>query len=384
MTLPPLRIPAEAGAAPTRPAATPLVLAALALAYFGFSIAAYLLHNANEIGVAFWPGAGITVATLLLVRRRDWPLVLAVVFATEVVADVIQDAPLLTSAWWAVANCLEAGLGALALDWVFRRRRVTLESTGNALRFLATAAVAGVPIGTLVGSLGTLAAFGGPLLPAWQRWYVGDLLGLLVIAPLVLYGPAIVRLVRDRLLGEIALVTAASLLVFTDVAIGDAFTERYYLLLPLLVLVSLTRGPAGVAAAAFVTAMIANVASMLGQGPFALSPAHPDALVDLQIFTAIALFTAWLFAALTADLGRTQRRLDHLESSFWQLTRDQEVLPICMGCSRVSTADGSWEPLATFFRTRTDFLSHGYCHDCATAALERDLPALAESSAPAR
>ena len=384
MTLPPLRIPAETGAIPLRRAATPLVLAALALAYFGFSIAAYLLHDANEIGIAFWPGAGITVATLLLVRRRDWPLVLTVVFATEIVADVIQDAPLVTSAWWAVANCLEAGLGALALDWVFRRRRITLESTGNALRFLGTAALAGVPIATLVGSLGTVAEFGGPLLPAWQRWYVGDLLGLLVVAPLVLYGPAIVRLVRDRHLGEIALVVATSLLIFTDIAIGDALTERYYLLLPLLVLVALMRGPAGVAAAAFVAALIANVASMIGQGPFALSPAQPDTLVDLQIFTAVALLTAWLFAALTADLRRTRRRIDHLESSFWQLTRDQEVLPICMGCSRVSTADGSWQPLATFFRARTDFLSHGYCHDCGSAALDGDLPAPAESFDQAR
>jgi integral membrane sensor domain MASE1 len=375
VTLSPLRIPVEAGAAPVRSAATPLVLAAVALSYFGFSIGAYLLHDANEIGVAFWPGAGITVAALLLVRRRDWPLVLAVVFATEVVGDLIQDAPLLTSAWWAVANCLEAGLGALAIDWVFRRRRVALDSTGNVLRFLATAAIAGVPVATLLGALGTVTAFGGPLLPAWQRWYVGDLLGLLVVAPLVLYGAALLRLLRGRLAAELVLVAAVALLVFGDFRIGVELAERYYLLLPLLVLVSLTRGPAGVAAAAFVSALIANVASMLGHGPFALSSAHADALVDLQIFTAVALLTAWLFAALAADLGRTRTRLDHIESSFWQLTRDQEVLPICMGCSRVSTADGTWEPLAAFFRSRTDFLSHGYCHDCSDAALaEEDLP----------
>lgn len=241
-----------------------------------------------------------------------------------------------------------------------------------------------MPLGALLGALATVSAFGGPLLPAWQRWYVGDLLGLLVVAPVVLYGPAIVRLVRDRLIGEIALAAAVAVLVFTDLALGDAFTERYYVLLPLLVLVSLARGPAGVAAAAFVTALIANVASMLGHGPFALSPTHPDALVDLQLFTAAALLTAWLFAAVSSDLRRTQTKLDHLESSFWQLTRDQEVLPICMGCSRVSTADGAWEPLAEFFRSRTDFLSHGYCHDCGTAALDAAQLEPDESSTRAR
>lgn len=371
-----LRIPAEPGDAPARRAATPFLLAAVALSYFGFSIGAYLLHDANEIGVAFWPGAGITVASLLLVRRRDWPLVLAVVFATEVLADLIQDASLLTSAWWAVANCLEAGLGALALDWVFRRRRVTLDSSRDVLRFVATAAVAGVPVATLVGSLGTVTAYGGPLLPAWQRWYVGDLLGLLVLAPLLLYGAALLRLLRGPLALELVLVATVGLLVFGDIRLGVELAERYYLVLPLLVLVSLTRGPAGVAAAVFVTAVIANVASMLGHGPFALSPVHANALVDLQIFTAVALLMAWLFAGIAADLGRTRTHLDHIQSSFWRLTRDQEVLPICMGCSRVSTAEGSWEPLAAFFRSRTDFLSHGYCHDCGAAALaEDDLPA---------
>src|SRR5688572_8659213 len=39
--------------------------------------------NAPEAGAAFFPPAGITVATLALTPRRTWPLWLAVIAATE-------------------------------------------------------------------------------------------------------------------------------------------------------------------------------------------------------------------------------------------------------------------------------------------------------------
>jgi PAS domain-containing protein len=68
------------------------------------------------------------------------------------------------------------------------------------------------------------------------------------------------------------------------------------------------------------------------------------------------------------------RRIRHLtedlvthERSHWHLQRDQEVLPICMRCSRVRTKDGEWEDLARYLRRSTDFLSHSYCDRCALA-----------------
>ena len=59
-----------------------------------------------------------------------------------------------------------------------------------------------------------------------------------------------------------------------------------------------------------------------------------------------------------------------LDTSFWHLRKIQEVLPICMGCRKVKTADASWEDVVSFLKNNSMFLSHGYCPDCEKRLLE--------------
>ncbi len=61
---------------------------------------------------------------------------------------------------------------------------------------------------------------------------------------------------------------------------------------------------------------------------------------------------------------------EQLDSSFWHLRKIQEVLPICMGCGKVKTADASWEDVVSFLKNNSMFLSHGYCPDCEKEILE--------------
>lgn len=61
---------------------------------------------------------------------------------------------------------------------------------------------------------------------------------------------------------------------------------------------------------------------------------------------------------------------EHLDTSFWHLRKIQEVLPICMGCGKVKTADASWEDVVSFLKNNSMFLSHGYCPDCEKKLLE--------------
>lgn len=74
-------------------------------------------------------------------------------------------------------------------------------------------------------------------------------------------------------------------------------------------------------------------------------------------------------AVRAREHGRRARQLAQEmavdKRSHWQLRRDQEVLPICMGCRRVNTSDGGWEELDKFLARSSDFLSHGYCDVCA-------------------
>ncbi len=62
---------------------------------------------------------------------------------------------------------------------------------------------------------------------------------------------------------------------------------------------------------------------------------------------------------------------EQLDKSFWHLKKIQEVLPICMECGKVKTADSSWEDVVSFLRKNSLFLSHGYCPACAEKLLSQ-------------
>lgn len=62
---------------------------------------------------------------------------------------------------------------------------------------------------------------------------------------------------------------------------------------------------------------------------------------------------------------------EDLEKSHWHLRKIQEVLPICVMCSRVKTGEGHWDELIKFFKSNSDFLSHGYCPECGARAMRQ-------------
>lgn len=67
--------------------------------------------------------------------------------------------------------------------------------------------------------------------------------------------------------------------------------------------------------------------------------------------------------AVSARENARQKR--ELEESNWQLKKIGELLPICMECGKVKTGVSEWEELRTFFQAHSEFLSHGYCPQCA-------------------
>lgn len=73
-----------------------------------------------------------------------------------------------------------------------------------------------------------------------------------------------------------------------------------------------------------------------------------------------------LLARAHAELEVTHRQL---KESHWHLRKLQEVLPICLRCHKVKTSEGQWDELAQFFREHSEFLSHGYCPECAEVTL---------------
>ncbi|MGB8650768.1 MAG: diguanylate cyclase [Mycobacteriales bacterium] len=299
-----LRQDGRHGAAGDSTVAAPLWLLALTAGLLYGVLAMTIMSSTSygsSLGAVFWPGAGVTVAFLLRLPFRQWPAIVGAVALAEIVADLLNDLDAATAVGWAVANTAEAALGA----WLFRRRgRVPapLVDLGDLVRFLACCVVAGPVLGATIGTLTATLTMGDPVWPRLARWFVGDAIGVLVVAPALLG-------LRGRGMGapttRMRLWSLLGILVVSVVGLGPwRVSESWglpFLVLAALVLISLWQGHGWAAGGVLVVASAAEVTTAFGLGPFALrGPFH--GLVVAQMFIAACALTALLVAALTSDL----------------------------------------------------------------------------------
>lgn len=290
--------------------ATPGLLVALGAAYVALSLGVWQLADPTETSAPWWPAAGLTLGVLCRVRRADWPAVLAVVFAADVVADLLQGATIVTGLGWATANTVEPLLGALAMAWVFRDQTPNIETPRNVLRFFGVAALAGTLVGALIGGTTSALTYDLDLVESCRLWHIGDTLGILLVAPVVLYAPQIRAALDARFAAMIVVTAAVVLLVFR--APEDWGLTQPYLITPVLVLAALWFGAPGAVTSALVTALLANIASAQGHGPFALGEGDTEALADLQVFVAVQLLTIFLVVGLRAQLLTARAHAERL------------------------------------------------------------------------
>ncbi len=130
-----------------------------------------------------WPDSGVALAALILGGYRLWPGVTIGALVTE----LWFGAPPLVAAAMAAGNTLEAVVGAYALRRI-PGFRSSLDRLADVLGLVALGGMAcsaiGATVGTLALSLGNGASV--PLLQTWLLWWAGDLMGVLLLTPLVL------------------------------------------------------------------------------------------------------------------------------------------------------------------------------------------------------
>src|SRR5262249_4992309 len=120
-------------------------------------------------GAPFFPSAGVTLAALVLTRRRYWPLLLALVAVAEVAVDLQHHQTVPMALGFAAANVVEPVIGAVLLRRYFRREMTQL---GALACFLLCAVGLGPMVAGAIGASVT-AQHGtedpGPLL-ALKSW----------------------------------------------------------------------------------------------------------------------------------------------------------------------------------------------------------------------
>ncbi|HEY7981140.1 MAG TPA: MASE1 domain-containing protein [Candidatus Eremiobacteraceae bacterium] len=295
-----------------------LVLAAL---YVGAAKVGFSLAFATKQITAVWPPTGIAVAALLLLGYRVWPGI----FLGAVIANAMTHEPAYTAAGIAIGNALAPLLAAAGLkrlvefDVAMERLRDVLGFVlvGSALA-MTVSATNGVFSLALAGIV-PWSAFGSN----WWLWWVGDSMGVLLVAPLLLTWLSRKRAFILHWRDAIEIVALAAAVIATTWLLFVRAIPFAYPLYPFVIWAALRFGQRATSAAVVVISSIAIWGTIHGLGPFSTgSPDHR--LIMLVTFMAGLSVTGLVLGAITAERRLAGEQLEAAEHRFHVLA---EIVP---------------------------------------------------------
>src|SRR5262249_26792700 len=142
-----------------------------------------LAFVAEQVTVV-WPPTGIALCAVLLLGYRIWPAVLAGAF----IANVTNHTPFVTSLGIATGNTLEALAGAYLLNRFVGIHR-SLKRFRDLFGLIFFAAIVSTVVSATIGVASlciTGVQSGERFAPLWGNWFLGDAMGAVIVAPLVL------------------------------------------------------------------------------------------------------------------------------------------------------------------------------------------------------
>ena len=284
--------------------------ALLAAVYVLFARLGLSIQPVNAFATLVWPPSGIALAALLILGYRYWPGIAI----GAVLANLWTGASLPVALGIGAGNALEALIGAYALRRIpgFRGSLDRLQDVLGLIGFgcvLSTAVSATIGVSSLaLGGIVPLARFGA----TWRAWWLGDAIGDLIVAPLLLTLPLRrEEPARSPRIAEAVTLTvllgAASLFIF-DITRGGLAA----LLSPLLIWAAIRFEQRGAARAAFLVSAIAIWATVRGHGPFVRGTV-PEGLFVLQAFMALTTVTFLVLGAVTSERRRAEEQRKRAE-----------------------------------------------------------------------
>ena len=275
---------------------------------------AYLQSNTSPV----WPPTGIALASLLLFGTSRWPgITLGVLLGS-----LLTGAPFDLALGMSVGNTLEALVGAYVLQ-----RYVHFHHAIDRVRDVIGLVVVAIFATMLSATVGASALVLLNLAPAeaygsiWITWWIGDLLGALVVAPFILaWSKAKFTRGARKKFPEAVLAFVLLGIVTWYVFIYPTSPSIYhqallYLIIPFVIWTAIRFDQRGGTTAVIMVSGMAIWATVADLGPFSLHSKN-DNLILLQTFLSVVSLTSLILAAATTERFRAahalQRRVDDL------------------------------------------------------------------------
>jgi two-component system, NarL family, sensor histidine kinase FusK len=297
-----------------------LIILALAVVYFAAGKLGLKLAIINPSASSVWPPTGIALAALLLLGYEVWPAILIGAFAV----NMTTTGSVATSLGIAVGNTLEGLLGAYLICTLAHGRRA-FASAEDLLKFAFLGGAVSTTVSATIG-IASLSAKGfippGHRAEVWLTWWLGDLMGAIVIAPCIILWvdrPPLKRGLRERLRGALA---AGILLLLGVVLFANLLPYGYqdyrlsFLCIPLIVWGAFYLRAHEAATVVLALSGIAVWGTLRGFGSFAGRDVNSSLLLLQSFMGAIAMTSLVLSAAIFqrdsdhAALEKTKQELE--------------------------------------------------------------------------
>ncbi len=302
-------------------------LVALAAIYFATGKLGLTLSTVGGVVTLVWPPTGVGLAAVLLYGHRMWPALVAGAFLT----NVTSDAPVGFALATAIGNPLPPLVGAWLLS------RADFDSAINRIKdvlvLIFLGALAPTTLSSSVGASGLFftGMISGPdFFHTWLTWWLGDTLGVLMVAPVLLSLVKHPYLDWDRHQWVEALIWLLSFFCIISAVYHDWFDfsvtqTLIYLSFPLLIWPSLRFGTKETTLAALLIAYSAVWYTSEGAGPFTIGTMS-ERLGLLWSFMGAVTVTGLFLAAAMCERKRAIKDLenqrDRLENEVLARTAD--------------------------------------------------------------
>jgi PAS domain S-box-containing protein len=293
-------------------------LAIVCAAYFGTAKLGLGLAFDNASVTAIWPPSGIALAATLIWGYRIWPGIAA----GALLANTWTGVPPITVLGITCGNTLEAMAGAYLLHRV--DFRISLARVRDVFALFALAAL----VSTMVSAtIGVASLYVGDhvtveAIPStWRTWWLGDMGGDLLIAPLLLVAAAPLRFrefARRRF--EVACLLAA--LVGTSLSVFAIDMPIKYMLFPPMLWAALRFRQVGAVMSSLVVISIGVVFTAAGAGPFTQTSID-GALLLTQTFIGVAAVTCLLLAAISSEQKLAEEKLRRAHEGLEEIVRER-------------------------------------------------------------
>jgi signal transduction histidine kinase len=283
---------------------------AVAVAYLVAALLGLKLDAVSGFASLVWPASGIALAATLLAGNRVLPGVAAGAFA----ANLAAGAPLLAALGVAIGNTSAAFIGAAILrriagfDRSLERVRDVVALALVALGSPVVSATIGTGVLSIAGMIESADAG-----HAWRAWWLGDTIGDLVVAPVILVWARRpdtrirARTLEAALLGSVLILVTLAVFAPPQFASG-VLRSREYMVFPLLMWAAIRFGIRGSVTAALIVMIVAVIQTATGHGPFSGPELH-ESLYDLQVFMGITGATFLMLGASVSERARAATEL---------------------------------------------------------------------------